>query len=67
MKLHCQHRGYPCRKVEGSQTRPDVCSVRVWAIIPSNRISCDMRDLDGYLIEVGQYTQLAIDWFNSQS
>lgn len=26
---------------------------------------CYMRDPDGYLIEVGQYTQLAIDWFNS--
>jgi len=26
-----------------------------------------MRDPDGYIIEVGQYTQLAIDWFNSQS
>src|SRR6202790_3825630 len=24
MKLHCQHRDYPCRKGEGSQTRPDV-------------------------------------------
>jgi hypothetical protein len=24
-----------------------------------------MRDPDGYIIEVGQYTQLAIDWFNS--
>jgi len=23
-----------------------------------------MRDPDGYLIEVGQYTQLALDWFN---
>ena len=23
MKLHCQHRDGPCRKVEGSQTRPD--------------------------------------------
>ena len=28
---------------------------------------CYMRDPDGYIIEVGQYTQLAIDWFNSQS
>ena len=27
---------------------------------------CYMRDPDGYLIEVGQYTELAIDWFNSQ-
>jgi catechol 2,3-dioxygenase-like lactoylglutathione lyase family enzyme len=26
---------------------------------------CYMRDPDGYIIEVGQYTQLAIDWFNS--
>jgi catechol 2,3-dioxygenase-like lactoylglutathione lyase family enzyme len=26
---------------------------------------CYMRDPDGYLIEVGQYTQLAIDWFNN--
>jgi len=23
-----------------------------------------MRDPDGYLIEVGQYTQIALDWFN---
>jgi hypothetical protein len=23
-----------------------------------------MRDPDGYLIEVGQYTEIAIDWFN---
>jgi hypothetical protein len=22
-----------------------------------------MRDPDGYLIEVGQYTQMALDWF----
>jgi hypothetical protein len=22
---------------------------------------------DGYIIEVGQYTQLAIDWFNEHS
>jgi hypothetical protein len=29
--------------------------------------SCHMRDPDGYLIEVGQYTQLAINWFNSHS
>jgi catechol 2,3-dioxygenase-like lactoylglutathione lyase family enzyme len=28
---------------------------------------CYMRDPDGYIIEVGQYTQLAIDWFNSHS
>jgi hypothetical protein len=28
---------------------------------------CHMRDPDGYIIEVGQYTQLAIDWFNSLS
>ena len=26
---------------------------------------CYMRDPDGYLIEVGQYTQLALDWFNT--
>ena len=26
---------------------------------------CYMRDPDGYLIEVGQYTPMAIDWFNS--
>ena len=25
--------------------------------------SCYMRDPDGYLIEVGQYTQVAFDWF----
>ena len=28
---------------------------------------CYMRDPDGYIIEVGQYTQLAIDSFNKQS
>ncbi len=28
---------------------------------------CYMRDPDGYIIEVGQYTPLAIDWFNSHS
>ncbi|MGB8028431.1 MAG: VOC family protein [Terracidiphilus sp.] len=28
---------------------------------------CYMRDPDGYIIEVGQYTQLAIDWFNNHS
>jgi len=28
---------------------------------------CYMRDPDGYIIEVGQYTQTAIDWFNSHS
>jgi hypothetical protein len=22
-----------------------------------------MRDPDGYLIEIGQYTQVALDWF----
>ena len=27
----------------------------------------DMRDPDGYLIEVGQYTQFALDWFNNHS
>ena len=26
---------------------------------------CYMRDPDGYLIEVGQYTQLALDWFTN--
>jgi hypothetical protein len=26
-----------------------------------------MRDPDGYLIEVGQYTQVALDWFNNRS
>ena len=26
-----------------------------------------MRDPDGYLIEVGQYTQIALDWFNNHS
>jgi hypothetical protein len=28
---------------------------------------CYMRDPDGYIIEVGQYTQLAIDSFNNGS
>jgi hypothetical protein len=28
---------------------------------------CYMRDPDGYIIEVGQYTQFAIDWFNNHS
>ena len=28
---------------------------------------CYMRDPDGYLIEVGQYTQIALDWFNNHS
>ena len=28
---------------------------------------CYMRDPDGYIIEVGEYTQLAIDRFNSHS
>ena len=28
---------------------------------------CYMRDPDGYIIEVGQYTQLALDWFNSHT
>jgi hypothetical protein len=28
---------------------------------------CYMRDSDGYLIEVGQYTQVALDWFNNHS
>jgi hypothetical protein len=26
---------------------------------------CYMRDPDGYLIEVGQYTQMALDWFTN--
>jgi len=26
-----------------------------------------MRDPDGYLIEVGQYTQIAVDWFHNHS
>jgi len=26
---------------------------------------CYMRDPDGYLIEVGQYTEIAIDWFKN--
>jgi hypothetical protein len=26
-----------------------------------------MRDPDGYLIEVGQYTQIALDWFNNRA
>jgi len=24
-----------------------------------------MRDPDGYLIEVGQYIEIALDWFNN--
>jgi catechol 2,3-dioxygenase-like lactoylglutathione lyase family enzyme len=28
---------------------------------------CYIRDPDGYLIEVGQFTPLAIDWFNKHS
>ena len=28
---------------------------------------CYMRDPGGYLIEVDQYTQLALDWFNSHT
>ena len=28
---------------------------------------CYMRDPDGYLIEVGQYTKMALDHFNSRS
>jgi hypothetical protein len=27
----------------------------------------DGRDPDGYLIEVGQYTKIALDWFNNRS
>jgi len=26
-----------------------------------------MRDPDGYLIEVGQYTELALDWFDKRA
>ncbi|MGA8510852.1 MAG: VOC family protein, partial [Candidatus Sulfotelmatobacter sp.] len=26
---------------------------------------CYMRDPDGYIIEVGQYTQIALDWFTN--
>ena len=26
-----------------------------------------MRDPDGYLIEVGQYTEIALDWFNNRT
>jgi len=26
-----------------------------------------MSDPDGYLIEVGQYTEIALDWFNKHS
>jgi catechol 2,3-dioxygenase-like lactoylglutathione lyase family enzyme len=26
---------------------------------------CYMRDPDGYLIEVGQYTEIALNWFNN--
>jgi len=25
-----------------------------------------MRDPDGYVIEVGQYTEIALDWFNNR-
>jgi catechol 2,3-dioxygenase-like lactoylglutathione lyase family enzyme len=28
---------------------------------------CYMRDPDGYLIEVGQYTQFALDWFKNHA
>jgi len=28
---------------------------------------CYMRDPDGYLIEVGQYTQIALDWLKSRT
>jgi len=28
---------------------------------------CYMRDPDGYIIEVGQYTQMALDWFNNHA
>jgi len=28
---------------------------------------CYMRDPDGYLIEVGRYTQVALDWFKNHS
>ena len=29
--------------------------------------SCYMRDPDGYLIEVGQHTQVALNWFNERT
>jgi len=28
---------------------------------------CDMRDPDGYLIEVGRYTEIALDWFKNDA
>jgi len=28
---------------------------------------CYMRDPDSYLIEVGQYTEIALDWFHNHS
>ncbi len=28
---------------------------------------CYMRDPDGYLIEVGQYTEIALDWFKNDA
>jgi len=31
-----------------------------------NRMNCYMRDPDGYLIEVGEYTQLALDYFKNR-
>jgi hypothetical protein len=30
-------------------------------------LRCYMRDPDGYLIEVGQYTESALDWFKNRS
>ncbi len=30
-------------------------------------IRCYIRDPDGYIIEVGECTQLALDWFNSRN
>jgi hypothetical protein len=28
---------------------------------------CHMRDPDGYLIGAGQYTEIALNWFNNRS
>jgi hypothetical protein len=37
---------------------PQCRNVKKWAT---------RRDPDGYLIEVGQYTQVALDWFNNHT
>jgi hypothetical protein len=42
-------------------------SYRLWANTDGWEWRCDMRDPDGYIIEVSQYTQTAIDWFSSHS